>query len=144
MRLANEPMSENTNPVEPMGEDLRGFARALVEGSLQHRAELDKLIARSAPNYPVDQMSPIDKNILRLAIFEILFDNRVPLKAAINEAVELGKRFGSESSSRFINGVLGTVAAEQQARGNKQQKAGPGSSKIEETEGIKDVKKTEE
>lgn len=134
MRLANEPMSENTNLVEPMGEELRSFARALVEGSLQHRAELDKIIARSAPNYPVDQMSPIDKNILRLAIFEILFDNRVPLKAAINEAVELSKRFGSESSSRFINGVLGTVAAEQQAHGHKQQKAGAGSSELGEVE----------
>jgi N utilization substance protein B len=68
-------------------------------------------------------MSSIDKNILRLAIFEILFDNRVPLKAAINEAVELGKRFGSDSSSRFINGVLGTVAAEHQQLRRKYQKA---------------------
>jgi N utilization substance protein B len=59
---------------------------------------------------------------LRLAIFEVLFDNRVPLKAAINEAVELGKRFGSDSSSRFINGVLGTVAANEQARGRKLRK----------------------
>src|SRR5205085_10913622 len=73
--------------------------------------DLDSVIAQSAPNWPIEQMSKIDKNILRLAIFEILFDNRVPLKAAINEAVELGKRFGSDSSSRFINGVLGTVAS---------------------------------
>jgi transcription antitermination protein NusB len=83
---------------------------------LQHTAELDALIEKSAPNWPLDQMSSIDKTILRLAIFEILFDNRVPLKAAINEAVELGKRFGSDSSSRFINGVLGTVASENNPR----------------------------
>src|SRR5205814_9169205 len=87
--------------------------------------ELDHIIEKSAPNWPIDQMSKIDKNILRLAIFEILFDNRVPLKAAINEAVELGKRFGSDSSSRFINGVLGTVAAEQQPHGRMSRRNGP-------------------
>jgi len=83
---------------------------------------LDQIIVDSAPSWPLDQMSKIDTSILRLAIFEILFDNRVPLKAAINEAVELGKRFGSDSSSRFINGVLGTVAANQQSQGSKVKK----------------------
>jgi N utilization substance protein B len=83
---------------------------------------LDEIISDSAPSWPLDQMSKIDMSILRLAIFEILFDNRVPLKAAINEAVELGKRFGSDSSSRFINGVLGTVAANQQSQGSKARK----------------------
>ena len=98
---------------------MRDFATALVEGVLQNQELLDTIIAESAPSWPIEQMSKIDKSILRLAIFEILFDNRVPLKAAINEAVELAKRFGSESSSRFINGVLGTVAANQQSRGSK-------------------------
>ena len=117
-RNIDEPAMEanGINTLEPEG---REFVRALVEGVLQHCEALDVVIAKSAPNWPMDQMSPIDKNILRLAIFEILFDNRVPLKAAINEAVELGKRFGSDSSSRFINGVLGTVAADQQSRGRK-------------------------
>jgi hypothetical protein len=87
-----------------------------VFGVLGNSDELDILIEKSAPNWPIEQMSRIDKTILRLAIFEILFDNRVPLKAAINEAVELGKRFGSDSSSRFINGVLGTVASENRHR----------------------------
>jgi N utilization substance protein B len=81
---------------------------------LRHRDELDRIIERSAPNWPIAQMSRVDKAILRLAIFEVLFHNRVPLKAAINEAVELGKRFGSDSSSRFINGVLGTIAQQAQ------------------------------
>ena len=121
-RNFDEPVSENTNPVAPTDDSTREYARTLVDGVLENREELDRIIVDSAPNWPLDQMSRIDTTILRLAIFEILFDNRVPLKAAINEAVELGKRFGSESSSRFINGVLGTVAANQQSRGSKARK----------------------
>ena len=121
-RNLDEPPSEPSNSpvVTALEAPGREFVRALVEGVLEHREVLDDLIAKSAPNWPLDQMSKVDKSILRLAIFEILFDNKVPLKAAINEAVELGKRFGSDSSSRFINGVLGTVAADPQARGRKE------------------------
>jgi N utilization substance protein B len=118
-RNLDEPTSENPNSLpldDPAG---RAFARSLAFGVLENADELDVLIEKSAPNWPIEQMSRIDKTILRLAIFEILFDNRVPLKAAINEAVELGKRFGSDSSSRFINGVLGTVASENQHRARK-------------------------
>jgi len=118
-RNLDDPTSENPNSVpldDPTG---RAFARSLVSGVLENTEELDLLIEKSAPNWPIDQMSRIDKTILRLAIFEILFDNRVPMKAAINEAVELGKRFGSDSSSRFINGVLGSVASENQRRVRK-------------------------
>jgi N utilization substance protein B len=117
-RNLDEPTSENPDATALADPSGREFARSLVTGVLQHTAELDLLIEKSAPNWPLDQMSSIDKTILRLAIFEILFDNRVPLKAAINEAVELGKRFGSDSSSRFINGVLGTVASENKPRNN--------------------------
>lgn len=126
-RQIEEPVTENTNvsTTDPMGVSGREFARVLVDGVLQHKEILDNMIAESAPNWPVDQMSKIDKNILRLALFEILFDNRVPLKAAINEAVELGKRFGSDSSSRFVNGVLGTIVSEQQPRGRKGASANP-------------------
>lgn len=123
VRLFDEPVSE-AGGAEPLSVDARSFARELVEGSLAHKAELDEVITKSAPKWPIEQMSKVDKNILRLAIFEILFDNKVPLKAAINEAVELGKRFGSDDSSRFINGVLGTVATAQPTV-RKQQKAGP-------------------
>jgi len=125
MRNLDEPASENPNVTGISDPSGREFARALVMGVLENSEELDRIIEKSAPNWPIDQMSKIDKNILRLAIFEILFDNRVPLKAAINEAVELGKRFGSDSSSRFINGVLGTVAAEQQPRGQMSRRNGP-------------------
>ncbi len=92
------------------------FGCGLVFGVLEHTGELDGIIAAAAPNWPMDQMAKVDKNILRLAIQELLFNTDVPLKAAINEAVELGKRFGSDSSSRFINGVLGTVAVEAESR----------------------------
>jgi len=96
----------------PTTEETASYARHLVEGVLRHVEEIDRLIAQSAPAWPLSQMPKIDKNILRIAIFEVLLDNRaVPVKVAINEAVELAKLFGSESSSRFVNGVLGTIVA---------------------------------
>ncbi len=91
--------------------DAAAFARDLVEGVLKYRDRIDKAIQEAAPNWPFDQMPKVDKSILRLAIFEILFDNRVPMKAAINEAVELAKTYGSDNSAKFVNGVLGSVTA---------------------------------
>lgn len=90
--------------------DNQVFARALVEGAIEHQAEADSLITRLAPAYPVSQLAPIDRNILRLAIYELLHDNCVPVRVAINEAVELAKDFGSDNSAKFINGVLSSVA----------------------------------
>lgn len=89
----------------------REFARELVDGVTERRDDIDNVITRTAPLWPLDQIAVIDRNILRLAIYEILLNNKVPMRAAINEAVELAKLFGSESSPRFINGVLGTVSA---------------------------------
>lgn len=88
------------------------FARELVTGVERNREQIDEIIQRYAPAFPISQLSPVDRNILRLAIFEILFDNKVPVAAAINEAVELAKKFGSDSTRRFVNGVLGSVARE--------------------------------
>ncbi|MDQ2887518.1 MAG: transcription antitermination factor NusB [Chloroflexota bacterium] len=85
------------------------YASELVLGVIDHLAEIDAHIQSAAREWPLQQMARIDKNILRLAIYEILFNNTVPAKAAINEAVELAKAFGSDTSSRFINGVLGTI-----------------------------------
>jgi N utilization substance protein B len=85
------------------------FARSLVNGVQQNKKNIDDVIRRFAPAFPVNQIAPIDRNVLRLAIFEVLFDNRVPVKAAINEAVELAKSFGSDTSQKFVNGVLGSV-----------------------------------
>jgi N utilization substance protein B len=88
------------------------FARELIAGVGEHRAAIDDRIRRVAPAWPLDQMPRIDVSILRLAIFEILFDNRTPLKAAINEAVELAKEYGGENSPRFVNGVLGAIVGD--------------------------------
>jgi N utilization substance protein B len=85
------------------------YAGELTLGVRDHLADIDAHIQSAAREWPLQQMARIDKNILRLAIYEILFNNTVPAKAAINEAVELAKSFGSEASSRFINGVLGTI-----------------------------------
>jgi N utilization substance protein B len=87
------------------------FAWRLVRGVVLHLDEIDPLIAEAAPTWPLAQMAKIDKSILRLAIYEVLHEPDVPYKAAINEAVELAKVYGSDSSSRFVNGVLGTIAA---------------------------------
>ena len=86
------------------------YAGELVKGVTENKSTIDSSIRKHAPNWPVEQLSAVDRNILRLAIFEILIDNKVPLKAAINEAVELAKIFGSYNSSKFINGVLGSIS----------------------------------
>jgi N utilization substance protein B len=86
------------------------FMKVLVEGVLKLAPQLDEYIAGCAPEWPVDQIAVLDRNILRMAIWEIAVSEETPLKVAINEAVELAKRFGSDSSPRFINGVLGTLA----------------------------------
>jgi N utilization substance protein B len=86
------------------------FARELVRGVLENKPRIDSLIRVHAPSWPVEQLSVIDRNILRLAIFEISINNKVPVKAAINEAVELAKLFGGESSPKFVNGVLGAIS----------------------------------
>lgn len=85
------------------------YAQELADGVCNHLADIDAHIQSAAREWPLQQMARVDKNILRLAIYEILFNNTVPAKAAINEAVELAKLFGSDTSSRFINGVLGTI-----------------------------------
>jgi N utilization substance protein B len=89
------------------------FARSLAQGVAEHLDSLDERIGRYAPEWPVDQIAIIDRNILRIAIYEILFGQDTPIKVAINEAVELAKTFGSDSSGRFVNGVLGTLVAKE-------------------------------
>ncbi len=91
------------------------FARHLVRGVLQHHDVLDAFIHRHAPEWPLEQMAYIDRNILRMAIFEFAIDGRTPVKVAINEAVELAKSFGSDSAPRFVNGVLGSLVDQRDA-----------------------------
>ena len=89
------------------------FVRHLVSGVLEHQAKLDAIISEIAPQWPCDQMAVIDRNILRMAIYEMVMEREVPVKVAINEAVELAKEYGSDSSPRFINGVLGALVPHQ-------------------------------
>jgi N utilization substance protein B len=89
----------------------RTLATTLVHGVLEHCSQLDGLIRHYAPEWPLDQIATIDRNILRIAIYELGASNLTPIKVAINEAIELAKTFGTESTPRFVNGVLGTLAA---------------------------------
>jgi len=96
---------------DPLPADGEAFARELLTGVLQHQVALDELIQRYAPEWPVEQMAVIDRNVLRIAIYEFFISKLTPTKVAINEAVELAKLFGSDSAPRFVNGVLGALAA---------------------------------
>ena len=96
---------------QALPDDAAEFAHQLVQGVSENRERLDETIRKNAPAWPLDQVAAVDRNILRLAIYEIVIDNRVPMRAAINEAVELAKEFGGEASPKFVNGVLGSVAA---------------------------------
>ena len=96
---------------QELSEETLAFVRKLVNGITENRDKLDETIKKYAPAWPLAQIPAIDRNILRLAIFEILIDNEIPIKVAINEAVELAKKFGAEGSPRFVNGVLGAVSS---------------------------------
>jgi N utilization substance protein B len=107
-----EETSARLRARETLAQETLSFSEELVRGVLQHKSELDALIRKFAPAFPPEQMSIVDRNILRLAIFEILFNDKTPFKVAINEAIELAKEFGSDASPRLINGVLGSITTE--------------------------------
>lgn len=95
---------------KPLDERLQAFAASIVRGIEPIRKELDGFIAEHAPEWPVDQISTIDRNIIRIALWEMALTENTPVKVAINEAIELAKKFGSDSTPRFVNGVLGSLA----------------------------------
>jgi N utilization substance protein B len=95
----------------PLPDEGVGFARALLFGVMENRAHLDAIIRANAPEWPLEQMATVDRNILRIALLEIGVLKSSPVKVAINEAVELAKLFGSDSSRRFVNGVLGSYVS---------------------------------
>lgn len=90
-------------------DEAASFARELVKGVIDNKAKIDEQVRRFAPAFPIEQLSLVDLNILRVATFELFIDNKLSSGIIINEAVELAKTFGSESSPKFINGVLGAV-----------------------------------
>ena len=94
-------------------EQVADYADEIVVGIVHHRDEIDEQISRHARAWPLAQMSAVDRNLIRIAIYELAFNSTtIPVGVAISEAVELAKRYGSDSSSRFVNGVLGSVASE--------------------------------
>jgi N utilization substance protein B len=87
----------------------------LVNGVVKNLTAIDQIIVKNAPEWPMDQVPPVDRNVLRMGVFELMFLKQVPPKVAINEAVELAKTFGGESSGKFVNGVLGALFKEKEA-----------------------------
>lgn len=106
-------LARNIDEFAPGGGD-SPYMKNLLYGVMEKKSDLDMIIAKAAPEWPLEKIAPVDRNILRIGLFELLFADRkeVPAKVAINEAIELGKNFGGESSGRFINGVLGAVYKE--------------------------------
>mgnify|MGYP001408352563 CR=1 FL=1 len=98
----------------PLADDLAEFARQIIFGVCPLTQDLDQLIAKYAPEWPLDQIAAIDRNILRIAFWEFAVSRDTPVKVAINEAVELAKLYGSDSAPRFVNGVLGTLVDHEQ------------------------------
>lgn len=90
------------------------FVKELINGILKNQKKIDKVMEKAAPEWPINQIASIDRNVLRIGLYELLFGNKkeVPPRVAINEAIELAKAFGGESSGKFVNGVLGTVFSE--------------------------------
>lgn len=111
----NNKVEDSTDIIDRALEEFAGgaedtqFARELVTGVVDNIDALDKIIVDTAPEWPIQQITVIDRNVLRLGIYELMFSKKIPPKVAINEAVEMGKRFGGESSGKFVNGVLGTL-----------------------------------
>ncbi len=114
--IANHPPAEVLRErleEEPLSDELAEFARQIIFGVLPLAHELDQIIAQYAPEWPLDQIAAIDRNILRMACWEFAANGQTPVKVAINEAVELAKLYGSDSAPRFVNGVLGSLAEHQ-------------------------------
>ena len=101
---------------EPVEADVREFATTLFDGTMGHLPEIDGLIAKHADNWDMKRMAVIDRNILRLGVFELLHLDDVPPKVCINEAIELAKRFGDAESGKFINGILDAIHKKHHAR----------------------------
>ena len=106
------------------------FSLTLVKNILKNKEEIDKIIIKFAPEWPLDQITNIDRNILRIGIYELKLDKHIPPKVAINEAIELAKAFGGDASSRFVNGVLGSVYKKMIEKGEKQSLSSQGIKEI--------------
>lgn len=112
---ADDPDVGGYESPETPTDEILAYARALVEGVQSHHADADELIARYADKWAIERMPVIDRNLVRMALFEVLWGDGIPVPVAINEAVELAKALSTEDSGRFINGLLGRIIEEAQA-----------------------------
>ena len=136
---ADEVLERNIGRYDQMLDD-RAFIERLVAGVRSKLAELDAMLQPIAPEWPLSQIARMDRVVLRMGAYELLFGEDVPPKVVINEAVELAKSFGGENSSKFINGVLGTVLKQKEGAGNDTAEAPEAAS--QKTTSTKKVKKT--
>ncbi len=95
------------------------FIKNTVDGVVQNQIEIDKIISNYAPNWPLEQINIIDRNILRIGVYELKFNNEIPNKVAINEAIEIAKTYGGPTSGKFVNGVLGAIFKDMEKANNK-------------------------
>ncbi|MBP9748698.1 transcription antitermination factor NusB [Patescibacteria group bacterium] len=109
-------LSRNITEFAPEFEDT-AFAQGLVSGVVEHLSDIDTAITTYAPEWPIEQITIVDRNILRIGVFELVYAEAIPSKVAINEAIEVAKAFGGESSGRFVNGVLGAMYRDRTSRG---------------------------
>ncbi|MEY4723092.1 MAG: hypothetical protein RLZZ324_605 [Candidatus Parcubacteria bacterium] len=116
MEKVPEIISANLHEFAPDFDD-KGFATELVENVASHVKKIDEVIVKFAPDWPIDQITNVDRNILRIGVYELKHSDAIPSKVAINEAIELAKTFGGESSGRFVNGVLGAIYKDMVAKG---------------------------
>ncbi|MFH1255482.1 MAG: transcription antitermination factor NusB [bacterium] len=107
----NNLIERNFRQFAPKFND-HGFVKSIVNGVMKNQAEIDGYITKYATEWPLDQITIVDRNVLRIGVYELVFDPDIPSKVAINEAIEIAKAFGGESSGKFVNGVLGTVFKE--------------------------------
>jgi len=106
------PSAEEFWARHPVDSEARAFADALVRGTKANQPKIDQIIAQFTEHWNLDRMAVVDRNILRVAVYELLWESDVPAKVAINEAIEIAKKFGTTESSRFINGVLDRIRRE--------------------------------
>ncbi len=111
----DELIAGNFNQFAPNFND-HGFVENLVKGVIKNIDEIDKYIIKYATEWPLDQITTVDRNVLRLGVYELVFDENIPAKVSINEAIEIAKAFGGEASGRFVNGVLGAIFKETPAK----------------------------
>ena len=107
----DEIIKQNFEQFAPNFDD-HGFVEALVKGVIEHITDINAYIVKYATEWPLDQITIVDRNVLRLGIYELVFDEKIPAKVAINEAIEIAKAFGGDSSGKFVNGVLGAIMKE--------------------------------